>query len=112
MNMFDFIQIVIYIGLLVLLTPPLGAFMARVFAGEKTFLSPVLGPLERLTYRLAGVDPDKEMNWKEYTWAVIAFTAISLAAVFLIQVFQSYLPLNPNKLGNVEWTSALNTAVM
>jgi K+-transporting ATPase ATPase A chain len=111
MNRFDFIQLAAYTGLLVLLTPPLGAFMARVFEGERTFLSPVLGWLERLTYRLGGVDPDKEMNWKEYAWAVMLFTTISLAAVFLIQVFQAYLPLNPNKLGNVEWASALNTAI-
>jgi K+-transporting ATPase ATPase A chain len=111
MNMYDIMQVAVFAGLLVILTPPLGAFMARVFEGERTFLSPALGWLERLTYRLGGVDPAKEMNWKEYAWAVMAFTTISLAAVFLIQVFQVYLPLNPNKLGNVEWASALNTAI-
>ncbi len=111
MNVYDIIQVAVFAGLLVLLTPPLGAFMARVFEGERTFLSPVLGWLERLTYRLGGVDPAKEMNWKEYAWAVIIFNLLGLAVVFFIQVFQAHLPLNPNHLGNVEWTSALNTAV-
>ena len=111
MNKYDILQLGAYAGLLVLFTPPLGAYMARVFAGERTFMSSVVGWLERFTYRLGGVDPAKEMNWKEYAWAVMAFTTISLAAVFLIQVFQAYLPLNPNKLGNVEWASALNTAI-
>ena len=85
--------------------------MARVFAGERTFLSRALGPLERLTYRLGGVTPSEEMNWREYSGAVLAFSAVSLAAVFLIQVFQARLPLNPSHLGNVGWASALNTAV-
>lgn len=111
MNVFDILQIAAYTGLLVLLTPPLGTFMARVFAGERTYLSPVLGPLERLTYKLGGVDPAKEMNWKEYARTLLTFTTISLAAIFLMQIFQAFLPLNPNHLGNVEWTSALNTAI-
>ena len=111
MNTFDIIQITVFISLLLLLTPPLGTFMARVFAGERTFMSPALGWLERLTYRLGGIDPAKEMNWKQYARAVIVFTTLSLAVVFLVQVFQAYLPLNPNKLGNVEWALALNTAV-
>lgn len=109
--MLDILQIAIFAGLLVLLTPPLGSFMARVFAGERTWLSPVLGRLERLIYQLGGVDPAEEMNWLEYSKAVVAFSVIGLAAVFLMQVLQAYLPLNPNKLGNVEWASALNTAV-
>ncbi len=109
--MFDTLQIAVFAGLLVLLTPPLGSFMARVFAGERTFLSPALGPLERLVYRLGGVAAEDEMNWREYSRAVLAFSAVGLAAVFLMQVFQAYLPLNPNELGNVEWSSALNTAV-
>jgi len=110
MNRFDILQLAAVTGLLLLLTPPLGSFMARVFAGERTFLSPVLGWLEKLTYRLGGVDPAKEMNWLEYSKAVLVFTALSLAAVFLIQVSQASLPLNPAHLGNVEWASALNTA--
>lgn len=109
--MLSIIQIAIFAGLLVMLTPPLGSFMARVFAGERTFLSPALGPLERLTYRLGGITPGEEMNWLEYSRAVLAFSAVSLAAVFLMLVLQAYLPLNPNELGNVEWASALNTAV-
>ncbi|MCX5785758.1 MAG: potassium-transporting ATPase subunit KdpA [Elusimicrobia bacterium] len=111
MNMFDIIQIAVYTGLLILLTPPLGVYMARVFAGERTILSPILSPLEKLICKLGGVDPAKEMNWLEYSKAVIIFSALSLAAVFLMQVLQAYLPLNPDHLGSVEWTSALNTAV-
>jgi len=111
MNIFDIIQIAAFVGLLVLLTPPLGTFMARVFEGERTFLSPILAPLERLIYRLGGVDASKEMNWLEYSKAVIIFSGLSLAAVFLMQVLQAYLPLNPDHLDNVEWALALNTAV-
>ena len=111
MNERDWAQLGLYLGLLVLLTPPVGRFMARVFAGERTFLSPVCGPLERWTYRLAGCDPKVEMRWTQYAAALLAFNFFGFLVVLLLQLFQAHLPLNPQKLTNVAFPLALNTAV-
>jgi len=85
--------------------------MAKIFEGEKTFLSPVFGWLERLTYKLSGINPKEEMNWKIYMWAMLAFNFFGFAVVFLLQFFQSHLPLNPQQLPDVSWHLAFNTAV-
>lgn len=106
----DIGQIILYLAALVLLTPPLGKFMAKVFSGERTILSPVFGRLERLTYRLAGVDPHFEMTWKQYTAGLLVFNFFGFAAVYALQIFQSSLPLNPAGLPNVSWHLAFNTA--
>ena len=79
--------------------------------GERTWLTPLLGPLERLCYRAAGVDPEDEQTWKGYSLALLSLTAISLAALFAILVLQGQLPLNPQQLPGLEWHLALNTAV-
>jgi len=110
MNSQGWIQIALYIGVLLLLVKPLGTFMAKVLEGERTFLSPVLGWLEKLTYKLGGVKPDEEMGWKKYALAVIAFNAIGFIAVYLIQRLQGSLPANPAAMGPVEASSAFNTA--
>ena len=107
----EIVQLVFYAVALLLLTPPLGKLMARIFQGEKTFLSPVFGWLERLTYKLSGIDPAKEMNWKVYTLALLAFNFFGFAIVFLLQMFQSSLPLNTQQLPDVSWHSSFNTAV-
>ncbi len=73
------LQIVIYIGVLVALVKPFGSYMARVYEGQRTWLSAGLGPLERFVYRVAGVRPDAEQDWKQYTFAVLAFNALGLA---------------------------------
>lgn len=111
MNKFDFFQLLFFIMLLTFLTKPLGRFMAKAFTGEKTFLSKPLGWLERLIYRASGVDPNKEMNWREYAWALMIFNVFGIAFVFIFQLIQQWLPLNPQNLPNVSWHSALNTAV-
>ena len=111
MTTLDFIQIIMYFALLIGLTPVLGNYMSRVFNGQKHFMSPVFGWLERLIYKISGVDPDEETNWKTYTFSLLAFNAIGLLFVFLMQVSQSYLPLNPANLPNVSWHSAINTAI-
>jgi K+-transporting ATPase ATPase A chain len=85
--------------------------MYRVYEGERTFLHPVLGWLETLLYRLGGVRSQDDMEWKEYSFAVLVFSAVGIAAVMLIQMFQSHLPLNPQHFSDVSWHSALNTAV-
>jgi potassium-transporting ATPase potassium-binding subunit len=107
----DIIQIVLFIALLTGFTPILGKYMSKVFTGEKHFMYPVFGWLERLTYRFIGVNPDVETNWKSYTYGLLLFNFTGFAFLFLIQLFQWYLPLNPSQLANVSWHSAFNTAV-
>jgi K+-transporting ATPase ATPase A chain len=111
MNAFDIGQIIFYVGLLILCVVPLGGFMARVFEGERTFLTPVLGWLECLTYRVAGVDQNEEMSWKDYTKALLLFNFFGFLIVLLLQLFQNFLPLNPQSQPNVSWHLALNTAI-
>ena len=107
----DFIQIILFFALLIGLTPLLGNFMFKVFTGSKHIMSPVFGWLEKLTYRSSGIDPDEETNWKSYTFSLLMFNFIGFLFVFLIQLFQAQLPLNPANLPNVSWHSAFNTSV-
>ncbi len=111
MNSFDWIQIFAVLGTVTLLTPVLGSLMARIFEGEKTILSPIIGPLERFTYRFIGTSEDQEMNWKDYAKAVLIFNLLGFLAVFLVQLFQAILPLNPQGLPGVPWQLAFNTAI-
>jgi K+-transporting ATPase ATPase A chain len=105
------LQIVIYLIVLLLLAKPLGAFMARVYQDERTFLDRLLGPLERLVYRLAGVDPAQEMDWKVYAVAMLLFNLVGLLAVYALQRMQHLLPLNPQGMAAVTPDSSFNTAV-
>ena len=104
------LQILLFFALILAVTKPLGAFMARVFNRERTFLDPVLRPVERLIYRLTGVDETREMRWTEYGAAMLLFSVVSMIALYLLQRLQAWLPLNPQKLGNIEPSSAFNTA--
>ncbi len=90
---------------------PLGAFMADVFDGRRTLLSPILGPLERSFYRLSGVDPQREQNWLDYTVSMIVFTAGCFAALYLTQRLQGVLPFNPQGRDAVPPDLAFNTAI-
>ena len=103
--------IIVFFGVLLALTKPLGLFMARLFAGERTILHPVLGPVERGIYRLTGVDPTREMRWTTYAVSMLLFSLFSVLAVYLLQRVQGSLPFNPQDLGAVEERSAFNTAV-
>ena len=111
MDILDITQIILYAACLIVAAPVLGSFMAKVFEGEKNFLSPVVGPLEKLTYGLSGIDPKEEMGWKRYSLALVLFNALGFLAVYLLQIFQKSLPLNPQGLANVSWDLAFNTAV-
>jgi K+-transporting ATPase ATPase A chain len=111
MNSNDILQIALYIAALIILTPLLGGFMARVFRGERHILSKPLEWLERAIYKLAGVDPNQETNWKAYAWALLAFNFFGFLVVFLLQILQQWLPLNPQYLAGVSWHSSFNTAV-
>jgi potassium-transporting ATPase potassium-binding subunit len=104
-------QIVLYVIILMLLTPLLGRLMASIFENKRTFLSPVFGWLERLIYRLSGINPEQEMSWKVYSLSVVAFSIAGFVVVFLLQIFQAQLPMNPQHLANISWHSSFNTAV-
>jgi K+-transporting ATPase ATPase A chain len=104
-------QILLYLGVLVLLAAPLGAYVARVFEGRNRWSAKVLGPLERLAYRLCDVRADEEMTWKQYAGALLLFNLAGLLVVYLLQRVQGHLPLNPWKLSAVPPDSAFNTAV-
>ncbi|NMB91190.1 MAG: potassium-transporting ATPase subunit KdpA [Chloroflexi bacterium] len=105
------LQILIYFIVLLLLVKPLGAYMARVYQGERVFLSGLILPVERWFYRLAGVEAEEEMNWKQYTLAVLAISLLGAVVVYLLQRLQGFLPLNPQGFGAVNPDLALNTAV-
>lgn len=105
------LQIVLYLAVLVALARPLGAFMARVYEGQRTWLSPAIAPLERLVYRVAGVDPARDQDWKRYALAVLVFNLAGFLTVYLLQRLQGILPLNPQGFGAVTPDSAFNTAV-
>ena len=94
-------QIAFFLALVLAVTKPMGVFMARVFSREKTFLDPVLRPVERLIYRLTGVDESQEMRWTEYAFAMLLFSAVSMLLLYLIQRVQLHLPFNPQKLAGV-----------
>ena len=105
------LQIAIYLIVLLLLVKPLGGYMARVYQGERTALGRALGPIERLTYRLIGVNPEQEMGWKTYAVAVLVFSVFGMLFLYALQRLQGILPLNPEGLGDVSADSALNTAI-
>ncbi len=111
MTLIGWAQIGLYLLVLLLLVKPLGVFMARVYEGERTFLDPVLGPAERLLYRLSGVRATEEMNWKTYAVAMLLFNALGLFLLYGLQRLQGMLPLNPMGLGAVTPDSSFNTAV-
>jgi K+-transporting ATPase ATPase A chain len=108
---FGLVQVGLYLLVLVALVHPLGRYMARVYEGERTWLSPLLSPLERLVYRVAGVDPRSEQDWKQYALAALLFNLVGLLVLYLLQRLQGVLPLNPQGFGAVAPDSAFNTAV-
>ena len=97
--------------ILMVLAEPTGRYIANIFCGNRTLLSPLLQPVERGLYRICGVDDSREMSWKSYATALLIFNALGLMAVFGLQEVQHLLPLNPQSLGPVRWDTALNTAV-
>ncbi len=105
------LQFVVFFAVLLLLMRPLGLYIARVLEGEKTFLDPVLRPLERLLYRACGVHKDQEMSWQQYSVAMLIFSFVSLLLTYLIERAQYFLPWNPQRLAGVAPALAFNTAV-
>jgi K+-transporting ATPase ATPase A chain len=111
MTSYIWLQIGLYLVVLLLLVKPLGSFMAKVYQGERTFLSPVLSPVERFIYRITGVKPQEEMNWKMYAFAMLLFSLVGLVTLYGLQRLQAILPLNPQKLGAVAPDLSFNTSV-
>ena len=103
------IQIVVFLIVLTALVPPLGSYIARVFQGERVFLSPVFGPIERFTYRVLRVRPDRDQDWKAYAVSVIAFSAVSWLMLYLILRTQSVQPFNPENFNSGPWNLSFNT---
>src|SRR5262245_50679661 len=105
------LQIAVFCALVTLAAVPLGKFMARVFGGERTLLTPLLGPVERLFYRLSGVDETKEQHWLTYAVAVLLFHVACYGALYTILRLQFYLPFNPQGMAGMAPSLALNTAI-
>src|ERR1700760_1165493 len=111
MTVNGWLQVALYCVLLVLLTKPLGGYMTRVFAGERTSLSPVLRPLERGLYRLSGVNEAEEQHWVTYAIAMLAFSFAGFVVLYALQRLQAVLPFNPQHLDAVSPDLAFNTSV-
>src|ERR1700737_641643 len=110
MNANGWFQIGFFLLVIFLITKPLGVFLARVFGGEKTFLDPVLRPVEKLIYRLTGIDEKHEMRWTEYAIAMLLFSGVSMVLLYLMERVQKFLPLNTQKFANLEPGLAFGTA--
>ncbi|HXE96330.1 MAG TPA: potassium-transporting ATPase subunit KdpA [Dongiaceae bacterium] len=111
MNTYEWLQTILFFVVLLSMIKPLGGFMAKVYQGERTFLSPVLVPCENLLYRICGVQKDEEMGWRRYACAMGMFNLVLFVALFAILMTQHLLPLNPQKLPAFTWQLALSTAV-
>ena len=103
-------QVALFLALILAITKPLGVFMARVFSGERTFFDPVARPIERLLYRVTGVDEKQEMRWTEYAFAMLLYSGATMLVLYLIERVQQRLPWNPQKFGAVAQALAFNTA--
>ncbi len=111
MTSIGWLQAIAFFAIILALTKPLGSYMARVFSGERTWLSPVLVPLEKLIYRLCGVREDEEMTWYAYALSMLAFSLIGLAYLYVLLRTQKWLPFNPAHIDNMSPDLAWNTAV-
>ncbi len=105
------IQICVLFAVLLLLVKPLGSYMARVYTGQSVLLCRIVGPLERWIYRACGVNPDREMDWKDYAKSLLFFHAAGFLLLYLLQRCQAFLPFNPQNLPGVAPVLAFNTAV-
>src|SRR5215469_9172012 len=101
MTKIGWLQAIVFFLIILALTKPLGLYMARVFEGERTWLSPVLVPLERFIYRICGVRESEEMTWYVYAFSMLAFSLISLAYLYILLRTQKWLPINPQHVDNM-----------
>jgi len=111
MHSYDYLLILAFLVLVLAPAPALGRFYYKVMEGQRTWLTPLFGPVERACYRLSGVDANSEQSWQKYALALLAFNLAGFLLLFAILLFQQYLPLNPQNLPGLEWTLSFNTAV-
>lgn len=111
MSIYDWLQLLLFIGLLLGLTPLLGQYIANVFTGNARLAQVILGGIERLCYRIGGIDPAQEMSWKEYGKSLLFFNMLGFMALFLLQTSQRLLPLNPQGMEGVPLALAFNTSI-
>src|SRR6478672_1187328 len=100
------VQILVFTAIIIALAKPIGVFMTHVFNGERTFLHWLLRPVERLIYRLTGVDEKLEMRWTKYAAAMLMFSAVSLIVLYLLQRLQGHLPFNPQQFSGIDSTGS------
>jgi K+-transporting ATPase ATPase A chain len=111
MSYIELSAITVFMAALIAVSVFLGSYMARVFSGERTFMHTLVRPIEKLVYRLCGVDEDEEMSWRRYAKVFVLFNLAGITVLMIIQTAQGFLPLNPQKLPGVRWDTALNTAI-
>jgi K+-transporting ATPase ATPase A chain len=111
MNVYEWVETILFFVVLLAMIKPFGTFMAKVYQGERTFLSPVFVPCENLLYRVCGVNRDEEMGWKRYATGLLLFNIVCGVSLFAILLLQGVLPLNPQKFPAFSWHLALNTAI-
>jgi len=110
MTLNGWMQILVFFGTLLVLTKPLGLYMARVYSGERTFFDPILRPVERLIYHVTAVDETREMRWTEYAISALLYSVVSMLLLYAIQRLQAFLPFNPQGFAGVAPDLAFNTA--
>src|SRR5204862_294684 len=102
MTVNGWLQILVFIAIIIAVAKPIGVFMTHVFNGERTVLHWLIRPLERLIYRLTGVDEKREMHWTEYAGVMLLYSLVSMLVLFLLQRLQGHLPFNPQHLPGVD----------
>src|SRR5215469_17668792 len=110
MTINGWLQILLFFAAILVITKPAGLYMAKVFSRQRTWLDPLMRPIEKLIYRLTGVDEGHEMRWTEYAIAMLLFSAVSMLVLYLLQRVQHGLPWNPQEFANVAPDLAFNTA--
>ena len=110
MTLLDVLQIALYFGLLIIATPIVGGYMANVYMGKRIFITPILRPIENGIYRLVGINPNEEQRWGKYAVSLVVFNLIGFVMVFLLQILQGSLPLNPANMPSTSLHLAFNTA--
>ena len=111
MNLRDCLQVGLLIGILLLTAKPLGIFLSNVFDGKRTFLSKILGPVERLIYRILHVDPNEEQDWKHYSIHLLSFAAMTCLFTYVLLRLQAHLPLNPQGMGRLSPDLTFNATI-
>ncbi|MGB9201226.1 potassium-transporting ATPase subunit KdpA [Methanobacterium sp.] len=107
----DIILILLFLLIVTIAAVPVSKYMSNILTGKKTFISPLIRPLEKFIYRICSIDENQEMSWKRYAYALIIFNIIGITFLFVLQLIQNILPLNPAQMSGVRWDTALNTAI-